>query len=57
MKFNFKQGLLKMLKYIAIFIIPVLADKFIISYPQIAQITVGGILVFIVNYLKITYKK
>jgi len=54
--FNFKQGALKMVKYFIIFIIPVLVDKFIIQYPEIAQVTIGAILVGITNYIKIKMK-
>lgn len=52
-KYSFKQGLLKGIKYLLIFLIPVLVDKFIIAYPEIAQLTVGGILVMLVNFIKI----
>jgi len=57
MKYSFKKGLVKLLKYIIIFALPVLADKLIISYPEIAQLTAGGILVMIVNYLKVKASK
>jgi hypothetical protein len=57
MKYSLMKGILKSLKYMAIFIIPVFVDKFIVDYPQLAQLTVGGVLVMIVNYLKIKCTK
>ena len=57
MKYSLKIGLLKALKYIAIFALPVLVDQFVVAYPQLAQITVGGILVMLTNYLKIKAQK
>ena len=53
MKYSFKKGLGKVAKYLVIFAVPALVDKFIISYPEIAQLSVGAILVGIVNYLKV----
>lgn len=57
MKYSLKIGLLKALKYIAIFALPVLVDQFVVAYPQLAQLTVGGILVMLTNYLKIKAQK
>lgn len=57
MKYSLKIGLLKALKYIAIFALPVLVDQFVVAYPQLAQLTVGGILVMLTNYLKIKAHK
>jgi hypothetical protein len=57
MKYSLKIGLLKALKYIAIFALPMLVDKFVVAYPQLAQLTVGGILVMLANYLKIKAQK
>jgi len=39
MDYSFKHGLYKALKYVVIFILPALVDKFIISYPEISGIT------------------
>lgn len=52
-RYSFKIGLIKVLKYFVIFLLPVLVDKFIVAYPEIAQLSVGAILVGIVNFLKI----
>ena len=50
--YSYKQSILKAVKYFVIFLLPVLIDKFIISYPEIAQLTIGGGLVFLTNFLK-----
>lgn len=41
--------------YTVAFIIPMLVDRFIISYPEYAQITLGGALIGLTNYLKFHY--
>jgi len=51
--YSFKHGLIKAVKYVVIFILPVLIDRFIVSYPEIAQLSVAGILVLSLNYLKV----
>ena len=51
--YSLKHGLIKALKYVVIFILPVLFDRFVISYPEIAQLSVAGILVLSLNYLKV----
>jgi len=53
MRYSFKHGLIKAVKYVVIFILPVLIDRFIVSYPEIAQLSVAGILVLSLNYLKV----
>ena len=55
MKYNIKKGAIKIVKYFLIFLLPVLVDRFIISYPILAQLTVGGLLVGACNFLKIKY--
>lgn len=57
MNYSLKQGLLKGVKYFVIFLLPVLVDKFVIGYPEYAQLTIGGLLVILVNYLKIKFGK
>lgn len=52
-QYSIKKGLMKGIKYFVLFLIPVLIDQFVVSYPEIAQITVGGILVMFTNWLKI----
>jgi hypothetical protein len=56
-EYSFKITLIKGAKYFCIFLLPLLVDKFIISYPEIAQLTVGGILVMIANYAKFNFSK
>ena len=53
MEYSFKKGLGKIVKYLVIFAVPALVDRFVISYPEIAQLSVGAILVGIVNFLKV----
>jgi hypothetical protein len=55
MQYSIKEGLIKFVKYIVIFALPVLVDKFVVSYPEIAQLTVGGLLVVLVNWLKVRF--
>lgn len=52
-EFSFKKMVLKGIKYAVLFVIPVLVDKFIVNYPEWAQLTVGSLLVMAVNFLKI----
>jgi len=51
--YSFKKTIGKVIKYFIIFLLPVLVDQFIVQYPEIAQLTVGAILVGVVNYLKV----
>jgi len=53
MNYSYKKTIKKAVKYFVIFLLPVLVDKFIISYPEIAQLTVGAILVGICNWAKV----
>lgn len=50
--FSYKLMLLKGIKYFVLFLLPVLVDKFLIEFPWIAQMTIGGVLVMILNFLK-----
>lgn len=52
-EFSYKKMMIKGVKFFVIFLVPVLVDKFIVSYPQIAQLTISGMLVMGVNYLKV----
>ena len=54
-KYDWKVGLSKGFKYVVIFLVPVIIDKFIVAYPELAQLTVGGLLVMLVNFIKIKY--
>jgi hypothetical protein len=52
MKYSFKTTLFKGVKYFVIFLIPLLVNQFVVSYPDVAQITIGAALVMLVNWLK-----
>lgn len=54
-QYSFKKGLIKGLNYFAIFALPVIIDKFIISFPEIAQLSVGAAIVMVYNFIKIKY--
>lgn len=51
--FSYKTMALKGLKYFVIFALPFLATIFIQNVPDIANLTIGGLLVMAVNYLKV----
>jgi len=53
MKYSIKIGIKKVIKGMIIFALPVLFNQFIVEYPQIAQLTVGGLLLGLVNLIKI----
>ena len=52
MDYSYAKTLKKGVKYFVIFILPFLVDKLIVSYPEIAQLTIGGILVMLADYAK-----
>lgn len=51
--YSFKKTIGKGIKYFLIFLFPILVDRLVISYPDIAQLTVGALLVMLVNWLKV----
>jgi len=51
--YSVKITILKGLKYFIIFLLPFLVDRFIFSFPELAQLTLGGMLVMLSNYLKV----
>lgn len=53
MTYSIKKGLLKVVKYFLIFLIPALVNYLVIQYPQIYQISAGAVLVGAVNFLKV----
>ena len=55
-KYSFKIGFLKGLKYFAIFVLPLFVDKFIIAFPELAQVSLGSALVMVANYFKMKSK-
>lgn len=52
-KYSFWKGVGKIIKYVILFGLPVLVNNFVIAYPEWAQLSVGGLLVFLVNWLKV----
>lgn len=52
MDYSFGITLKKGFKYFVLFGLPFIADQFIINYPQWAQLTLGGLLVMLVNVAK-----
>lgn len=50
--FSWKTAALKGVKYLVIFALPMLVNQFVVSFPEVAQLTVGGLLVVGVNVLK-----
>lgn len=50
--FSWKQGLKKTIRVLVLFLLPYLVDQFIINVPQIAQISIGSLLVLITDFLK-----
>lgn len=52
--FDVKQALLSSVKYLVLFLVPKLVDMFLVAYPEWAQLTVGGVLVFFVKWLKVS---
>ena len=50
-KYSFKKGLSKGLLAFALFAVPF----FITNFPDIANVTIGGLLVILANWIKFTY--
>jgi len=53
MEYSFRKTLGKGVKYFVIFLLPVLVDRFVVAFPEVAQLTVGAGLVMLTNYLKV----
>lgn len=53
--FSWKKMLWKGIKSFICFAVAILIDKFIIAYPEWAQLTVGGVLIMFINWLKIQW--
>ena len=53
MKYSLKQTLVKGIKYLVLFGFPIIINQFTLKFPQYKELTVGAILVMIVNVLKI----
>jgi len=50
--YDYKKTIKKAVKYLVLVLLPILVDRFIVSYPEIAQLTVGGLLIAGIDYLK-----
>jgi uncharacterized membrane-anchored protein len=50
--YSFKKTLKKGVKYFVIFVLPFLVTGFIENFPSIANLTIGAVLLLIVDYLK-----
>jgi hypothetical protein len=55
MEFSYKITLQKGIKYFVIFAFPFLVDQFILTMPDIANLTIGACLLMLVNMLKVKY--
>ena len=53
MNYSLKIGITKVVKYFLIFLLPFLVDAFIIQFPELAQLSVGALLVGLVNLIKV----
>lgn len=51
-KFSWLKMVKKGVAVFVMFLLPWLVDQFLIAFPDIAQLTVGGLLVMLVNFLK-----
>lgn len=51
--FSYKVMVVKGVKYVLLFLVPALIDQFLIAYPAIAQLSLGGLLVMLANFLKV----
>ena len=51
--YSFTTTIGKVIKYGVIYAIPFLVDAFIYQMPTIANLTIGSVLVGLVNYLKV----
>lgn len=52
-EFDYKIMIKKGIKAFILFSLPILVDKFIIDYPELAQISLGSCLSMLANYVKI----
>lgn len=52
MKYNWKLTVWKGVKVFILFILPWLVDQFIVAMPEVANITIGTLLVMLCNFLK-----
>lgn len=50
--YSYKKTLKKGVKYFVLFTLPFLINVFVIQFPDIAQLSIGGLLVMGMNFLK-----
>ena len=55
MEYSFKKGLQKGVVAFVLFLLPFLIDQFIVQCPELAQLTIGSVLVMGANFLKVKY--
>lgn len=53
MQFSLKKMVLKGMKVFVVFLLPFLVDKFLVNYPEVAQLSVGAVLYMLLNWLKV----
>jgi len=53
MEYSVKKGVGKVIKYFVLFVIPFLVNQFVIQYPDLAQLSVGALLVGVANWAKV----
>lgn len=56
MQLDYKTTLQKGIKYFVIFALPFIVDQFIVTMPDIANISIGAGLLTLVNMLKVKYE-
>lgn len=52
-RYSLGKGIVKSLKAVVLFAVPVIINAFTLQYPEYASLTVGGLLVLIWNFLKV----
>lgn len=54
-KYKLTKGLGKGVMSLVLFAVPVLIDQFVVNMPQVANLTIGGLLVIVWNAVKFHY--
>ena len=50
--YSYKKTVRKGIKYFVVFAFPFLVNAFVIQFPDVAQLSIGGLLVMGMNFLK-----
>ena len=53
MKFSYKKMVLKGVRVLVLFAVPLAINEFVVQYPEWAQLSLGTLLVMGANYLKV----